>query len=141
MMIDRRQVFSGLAAFAAVFGVSSLAMSEPARAGMAAVVKFDYPHNPLHFRAMVLLRRAAKILICTDQAGIVEISATCRLLRGETGTYNPWHTTLYVFDGLYRATESLAEMGLDKDEINAALRRLDIEMELKHTLEVKVPST
>jgi len=132
--MNRRHFFSGLTTSAAVIGALAFASPMSARTDLATPAIFDYPQNPLHFRAMLLLREAAKTLLKDDKSGLTTISATCRHLRGEVGTYDTWLVTMYAFDALYRATESLAEMGLGKDQINAALQRLDIEMELKTPL-------
>lgn len=125
-MIDRRSFFMGLAAFAA----APVVAFQNAKAAITAA-QWNYPFNPLHFRAMITLRKAAKSLT-DDGTGLTTISATCRHLRGEKGTFDPWFVSLHSFDILYRATEQLTEMGLSKPEINAALSRLDLEHELRY---------
>ena len=139
MLMDRRGFFTGLTTFTAIIGFSSLTIPRLAHAAIVGPVKFSYPRNPLHVRAMILLREVAKKLLNDGEAEFTMISATCRYLRGETDTYDIWLVTMYAFDGLYRAAESLAELGLSMDEINAALHRLDIEMELKHLLIADAP--
>lgn len=117
MLIDRRDFFLNLAAFATVFSGASFSMSKDNS-------------------ALAYLQDMAETIMREENVGCATIHATSCALLGEVDTYDEALMTNRSAVRLSVAVLDLEKTRIGRDDVNAALFRLKHEMEVRHLMNV-----